>query len=514
MVQIFKRWAGEMSDLRDKFMGMLGGTLGQPYKLDSSKVDYKLTRGLYHNDLEKYKLGAGFAKPIIDTTVGFMGTPRWTATDEGAQMVLDEHMERLRAVLQKVNRNTLRDGDCYTRIYRKPIEEAVLFKSEKPKIDLQILPPQSTTPILDPTTGKTYGYQVITNVSYVENERSYDYDIYEVITAQEITKWYEGNDVPRELKNITKNSPQTDSNIWGFVPIIHWKNDSEEDEMFGRSDLESVEPFLKAYHDVMLNSLKNNKMHAAPKLRLRVSDVAGFLANNFGVDINNLKPGEKPRINFSGSDVIITTHENDEVEFVQANSTMSDSGTLLKFLFYCIIDVSETPEFAFGTALQSSRASVKEQMTPLSKKIERKREMLEQEYKLLARMILCMYEKANSGMDKLIFDSFDTQLEWDMVVERDMAQEAASLVNYVNALNTGITGGFISVETAIDFLAKIIPNMMSFLDEEEDEQTRILRGMEFLERLGKGSLYAANQFDKDLFSADDTPPEEEEEEDS
>ena len=129
------RITGEMSALRDRFSGLLTGRHSQSYTLDSSKVDYKLSRALYRNEAEGYKLGAGFAKPVIDTTVGFMGTPRWVSEDDGAQEVLDEHMERLRAAMQKVNRNTFRDGDCFIRIFRKPIEEQVLYKTEKPQID-------------------------------------------------------------------------------------------------------------------------------------------------------------------------------------------------------------------------------------------------------------------------------------------------------------------------------------------------------------------------------------------
>lgn len=504
---VWKKLTGEISALRDTFSGMTLGSIGKGYKLDTSKVDYELTRGLYHNSLEKYKLGAGFARPIIATTVGFMGTPRWASEDEDAQIVLDEHMERLRAQLQKVNRNTLRDGDCFTRIYRKPIEQAVLYKTEKPQIDLQILPPGSVNPVLDAETGRVSGYEVITNVTYTQDGKELSYDIIEVLSADEFVKYYKGNDVPEALKNITESNPQVEPNKWGFTPIIHWLNESEEDELYGRSDLEPVEPFMKAYHDVMLNSLKNNKMHAAPKLKLKINDVASFLKNNFGVDVNALKPGEKPSINFSGSDIIIMPHNDDEVEFVQATSTMSDSGTLLKFLFYCIIDVSQTPEFAFGTAMQSSKASVKEQMTPLIKKVESKREMMEQDYKLLARMILCVYEKASIGLEKMSFENYETKLEWDVVVDRDLVTESAAINAYVTAFNAAITGGIMSVETAVDFLEKLIPNMATFDDSEDSEQERIERGMEFLDRLGKSPEAIKAEEEAKLFdeesSADD-----------
>ena len=38
--------------------------------------DYALARQLYHNTADDYKLGGAFAKPVVNTTVAFMGVPR------------------------------------------------------------------------------------------------------------------------------------------------------------------------------------------------------------------------------------------------------------------------------------------------------------------------------------------------------------------------------------------------------------------------------------------------------
>ena len=70
-----KRAIGEISKLRQNLFGTFGrilsGHWNAPYVLGSSKVDYKLARELYFNTRNEYKLGAGFAKPTINTLAGF-----------------------------------------------------------------------------------------------------------------------------------------------------------------------------------------------------------------------------------------------------------------------------------------------------------------------------------------------------------------------------------------------------------------------------------------------------------
>jgi len=81
-----KKAIGEISKLRQNIFGQFGtiltGRWNVPYVLNSSRVDYKLARQLYHNTHDDYKLGAGFTKPIINTLAGFMGVPRFHCEDE------------------------------------------------------------------------------------------------------------------------------------------------------------------------------------------------------------------------------------------------------------------------------------------------------------------------------------------------------------------------------------------------------------------------------------------------
>ena len=99
-----RKIAGEMIRMR--------GTTYTTYTLDSSKVNYKLARELYQNKNEKYELGAAFIKPVINSTVGFMGVPHFTIEDEEAQEVLDNFVLENTSRMIRTHSNALKLGDC------------------------------------------------------------------------------------------------------------------------------------------------------------------------------------------------------------------------------------------------------------------------------------------------------------------------------------------------------------------------------------------------------------------
>ncbi len=66
------------------------------------------------------------------------------------------------------------------------------------------------------------------------------------------------------------------------------------------------------------------------------------------------------------------------------DKTADNSTALLELIFYNIVDASQTPEFLLGTAVQSSKASVSEQLPVIVAKARRKRKRLK---KVLKRLI-------------------------------------------------------------------------------------------------------------------------------
>ena len=272
----FKKAVGEISKLRQNLFGQFGSLIGGhwnvPYVLNSSRVDYELARQLYHNTHDDYKLGAGFAKPIINTLAGFMGVPRFRTEDEEGQEVLDEHISCWVSRMQRAHQLCLRDGDCFVMLANLDNDDP-LYPDEENRIDYIIIPPEQVADIeIDLITRKPVMYTIKARSKWDEGRR--EYTVTQKITADRIMVIVEG-DAPEGLTSEIRPNP------WGFIPIVHFKNEPEETELYGTSELEPIEPYMKAYHDVMLHAMQGSKMHSTPRLKLKLRDVQGFLQNNF-----------------------------------------------------------------------------------------------------------------------------------------------------------------------------------------------------------------------------------------
>ncbi len=475
-----KKAVGEISKLRQNIFGRFGAILtgrwNVPYVLNSTRVDYELARQLYHNTHDDYKLGAGFAKPIINTLAGFMGVPRFRCEDEDAQEVLDENTKRWVSRMQRTHQLSLRDGDCFVMLANLENDDP-LYPDEKNRIDFIIIPPEQIADIeVDPIiTRRPVAYTIKAKAKWDGGQR--EYTVTQKIMADRIAVIVEG-DAPEGL--VSEIRP----NSWGFIPIIHFKNEPEETELYGTSELEPIEPYLKAYHDVMLHAMQGSKMHSTPRLKLKLKDVQSFLQNNFPEALKAVQRGEQANIDLKGHELLIFTDEED-ASFIEARSSIGDAEALLKLLFYCIVDVSEVPEFAFGVHTPSSHASVKEQMPLLIRRVARKREMVTENWQTLGRMLLVMHSKMTGKK----FDSYDVAITWDAVIERDEKEYADTINTLVNALNTALMGGFISMDAAVDLLQQYIDTMQEYATDDPElpgERERIIKSWIMRRRLEDG----------------------------
>jgi len=329
---------------------------------------------------------------------------------------------------------------------------------------------------LNPLTG-SYSKVIIKHIVPVYDNKgniTRNAEIIETITEKEIAIESTGGDY-LEIEGIQEN-------MWDLIPIIHFKNEAEVNQLFGVSELEAIEPFMKVYHDTMLFAVQGAKLFARPKVKFSLNSIQKFLEDNF--DSNELKSG---KLRFQDKEIFLL-QEGEDVSFITADSGLSAITTLLEFIYYCIVDVSETPEFAFGTAVQSSKASVSEQMIPLARKIRRKRTMFEEYYQELIFTFLAMYSKINNI-------KLDTQIriDWDEISPKNDLEIATTINNLVAGLVNGVNAGIISVRSASEFLKEYIPSMVNWTEEgaDDSELKRIAMGYALRQRLEDGLIEQA-----------------------
>ena len=477
--------SGEMSKLRmPTVSGFRFGSIGNAYTLDTEKVNYELARSLYDNTNEDYKLGAWSAKPVINTCVGFMGVPRFKAADPEAQLVLDAFQTENVSLQQQTHRDALRDGDCLVWLTREENEETKALYPEDggAKIVYNIVPPEKLSAVgRDPITGKIVEYIFKTQHEWTnEKGNKNKCVIIEKVSAKQRVVSVEGP-APEGLQvGEFKNN-------WGFIAIEKFSNEKESSAANGRSDLEPIEPLMKAYHDVMLHAIKGSKMHSTPRLKLRLKDVAGFLLNNFNVTDPAKFAKEGKTITLEGHELLVF-QDGEDADFIEVKSATGDAKILLQLLFYCVVTVSETPEFAFGVHTPSSQASVKEQMPVLARRVARKRDHFTASWVRLARMVLSMHSLSTGKK----FVTHEVEIIWDEVDPKDDKHVADAIAVLVKALCEALQNELISREAAVNFLARHIDTMGPYVDDDDpdapNERDRIIRDKIMNSKLGDEKL--------------------------
>lgn len=468
------RWltkaVGEISKLRNLFTDwyVRTGSYFSAYRLDSSRVDYAKARKLYDNIDDEYKLGAGFSKPVINTTVGFMGVPAFQCEDEEARQVLADFSGDNTSKMQRVHRNALRDGDCFVWITREESLDAELYPEAKTRLVFNIIPPEQVIHIIrDPLTNQVQEYILQASHTWLDE----DLNQHQAMVAQRISA---GKRIIQVTGDIPPGIiPGEETTPWSFIPIVHFKNEGDETRAYGQSDLEPIEPFLKAYHDVLLHAISGSKMHSTPRLKFKLNDLAAFLRNNFGITDPAKFAQDGGTISLDGHEFFLFS-DGEDADFIEVKSSIGDASELLKLLFYCIVDTSETPEFVFGVHTPSSLSSVKEQMPILIRRIARKREQFTESWQRLARIVLAMTAQAEARK----FSTYATNLDWDEIDPRDEKDVAEILKNVTEALDTATKDDLISHEAAVQFLTQYINTMNDYSSDNPEvpgERERIIK---------------------------------------
>lgn len=469
------------------------------YKLDTSKVDVKLARALYYNTEPRYKLGAGFARPAINVPVGFMGVPQFTAEAGGdAQRELERMAPTWSGDVLLAHIALLRDGEILLRPRqgnRSPAY-AALFEDED-WVEFAYNPAGTfDLETLDTDIGAVTGIKVTHKVVVNVGDRTEEKSLYETVRP-DVVKWeWENNFRPSE------EFP----NPLGFVPAIHMQNAPEVGQLHGPSELEPAEPYMRFYNDVMLHAGSASKLHSTAKLSIKVKNVKTFLENNFtdaelkdnklrfkDKDILFFETGE-PQMGLSGGSSAFT----EGADVVQAKAPLGDTNTLLEYIFLNIVDVTEVPEWAYGGAIASSKASVTEQSAPLIHKVSRKRTMVENHWALAGRMALAMIGARSQ-----------VTVGWDDLQQRDTKSEAEALSLLADAVIALNDAEIVSKYAAVEQLRPFMPALLEYIVEngdaaseteseriEQESSTATQDRAALIETLFGGSLEDLNEQDR------------------
>ncbi len=441
---------------------------------DNTVLNYDQLRQLYRNDASDSNLGAGFAKPIVDRAVEFIGIPTISSDDDVLDEKVNDVIKKYWAPqIQEMLRNSIRDSKTFVRLYQDNFGDPLVTSEEREAGMLAIIDPERITVTYDPQFPQRMTQAtIITWVPWPDPNDGNPvpatghraqvelHEIWEVISPNNY-RYYDKTEM-HWIIDWERDNPE------GFIPIVEVFNEYDSTLSGGQSDLESVHPFITSFHEVLRQSLQAHRYHSVPKLKFKVRDITSFLRNNFPETIDEFgNPVPGSTIKWQGKEVLFIGQE-DDLEFIEATSVLGESKELLSFLVDCIAIASETPEEFFMRAEQGVSAAGDKKILAFEKKIERKRVNFQPFIQRLIKMHLSMNGRSPATVEII----------WDEIRTENIVALAQALQQTVMSLEVLLERKIISDNTAREALSmfRIFRRMKSTHLEAQDAEKNISMG--------------------------------------
>lgn len=327
--------------------------------VDRTQTDYAWWSRFRRGKQPGYELGGLFAKPIIEIIAGWVLGSGFAvdtgveATDEGANEFISERM----AQLLQTYRDMLALGDCY-----------VVVNADG---SLSVVPPDLVEVVTDP-----YDYRRV--LAYKITSRL---ETVTVIDEYQMTMRF------LTFKHMRDGRPLEEKiefiNPLGMIPVVHFAYGREANETHGHPVYEALLHLFTRYDDLVNKSLDGAEVMGRPvpvaivpnPQQAREENSAGdeTVTNSVGVETT------RDVTDFDGLDMLwLQAGQGTDFKFVAPGRFSEDSVALLKKLFYLLLEHIGIPEWAWGGAIASSKASVDAQMPAFLRLIDSWRLMVEE----------------------------------------------------------------------------------------------------------------------------------------
>lgn len=328
----------------------------RPPSNDWARSDYPYYRRLYYGRVTGMELSGLLVKPICSKLASWtLGrAPRWKLDSESSQQALtdwwtDNHPDILRA-------------------WQGALKQADAFLVINSDLTVTLLPPDCVDPIVaDDDYGLIVGWRVTQVLEHPENTQR--------MTV--VDEYYPDRRVHRIEIDGRTTQETTYPNLLGRLTIVHIANAREPGEVFGHAEAEGLLPLLQRYGEVFDAAIEGNILQGRPTPVLTfetVQDLEKFDDENASLETQYLPDGTSQRVktyNVDLSQLLIASGATFSYE--SPGPFTGDTAQLLEIMFYLILQHSELPEFVFGNAISSSKASAEAQMPIFERFVEGRR---------------------------------------------------------------------------------------------------------------------------------------------
>jgi hypothetical protein len=325
--------------------------------IDWTRPDYDFWRRAYYGRARGLELSGLFIRPLVNKVAAWtLGMePSWSCENEASQEALAEWWAEWHPLILRGWRSALRQGD--------------MFAIVNADATLTLLPPETVTPLVDEADfSNITGWRVTHMIRHPERagERMTIYDEYR---RTERTRWVEVNGVEVER--------QTYPNLIGRLPIVHIANGLDDGDRFGHAEAEPLVEVLHRYGEILEAGIDGNRRQGRPTPVLTfetVEQLDKFWVDNSSRETQTLPDGTSETTSVLDVDLSqLLTVAGAEFAYAAPGAFAGDTAQLLELMFYLILEHTELPEFVFGNAISSSKASAETQMPVFVRFITMKR---------------------------------------------------------------------------------------------------------------------------------------------
>jgi hypothetical protein len=362
---------------------------------DWTQADYGWWDKLARGKQPGYELGALFAQPIADILADWtLGKGVDVGTgDEYTDKALSDFIAENLIELIDYDTDASTKGDSYLGV--------------NPDATLTAIPPNTVDIEPDPLDyRKVWSYKVTTR----PNEKITIVDEYRLL--------------PTAGRTLTIKQGGVDT-VYNFslladrLPIIHYPQRRGPNEVYGHPVYEALRKLFAEYDDVISKGISGVKVMGNPVPVVEgCEDPEGEMTRNRTdtetITLANGETAEVPVVDFAQLKMLFLG-KGATFKFASPTPFTEDTGRMLEFLFLLMLQHSRIPEWAWGGAIASSKASVEAQMPAFSRFIEGRQRRFEKYLKEL----VTVWMQIKSLTDRQIRADLPLTVTWPSVVPSD-----------------------------------------------------------------------------------------------
>lgn len=340
-----------------RWFGKIRGTWREQ-SYDFGTTDYAFWDRARLGRVPGLELSGAFLKPISSKFKSYVlgRQPAFRINNNPyAEKKLNEWVSKHYALVQSAYEDARGLGDMYLVV--------------NPDLTLVAVSPDVVYPLVDPQNySRIIGWAIDQSYPHPTEQGKYT-RIVDEYTATHRHRW-----VMTDGKVI---EDKTYPNLIGRVPVIHISANRKANELFGRPDGEPILPILNEYNEVMYHGITGNKRQGRPTPameKLGSENEIKRLMAKYGRSRSHTDPDtgqtyQTTEVAFD-ADQLVMLAGSGEFSYKSPSPFIGETEKMLGLLFYIIVQHTEIPEYAYGTAIASSKASAESQSDPFTRLIE------------------------------------------------------------------------------------------------------------------------------------------------